>query len=62
MNDDLNAPISMSLKLKEEMNNLPLLDVLIDGDGFSLNIDQLKTFAKNMKKEVIGSSSFSFPS
>ncbi len=52
----------MSLKLKEEMNNLPLLDVLIDGDGFSLNIDQLKTFAKNMKKEVIGSSSFSFPS
>jgi hypothetical protein len=62
LNDDLNAPISMSLKLKEEMNNLPLLDVLIDGDGFSLNIDQLKTFAKNMKKEVIGSSSFSFPS
>jgi hypothetical protein len=52
----------MSLKLKEEMNHLPLLDALIDGDGFGLNIDQLKTFAKNMKKEVIGSLSFSFPS
>jgi hypothetical protein len=62
LNDALNATISMSLKLKEEMNHLPLLDALIDGDGFGLNIDQLKTFAKNMKKEVIGSLSFSFPS
>jgi hypothetical protein len=52
----------MSLKLKEEMNHLPFLDALIDGDGFGLNIDQLKTFAKNTKKEVIGSLSFSFPS
>jgi hypothetical protein len=45
LNDALNATISMSLKLKEEMSHLPLLDALIDDDGFALNIDQLETFA-----------------
>jgi hypothetical protein len=29
----------MSLKLKEEMNHLPLLDAWIDDDDFSLNIE-----------------------
>ncbi len=42
----------MSLKLKEEMNHLPLLDVLIDDDDFSLNFE-LNVFAKNIKNEVI---------
>jgi len=35
----------MSLKLKEEMNRLPLLDFLIDDDDFSLNIE-MKFFCK----------------
>jgi hypothetical protein len=38
LNDALNATISMSLKLKGEINLLPLLGALIDGDGFGLNI------------------------
>jgi hypothetical protein len=43
----------MSLKLKEEMNHLHLLDALIDNDDFGLTIE-LRTFAKNMNKEIIG--------
>jgi len=43
----------MSLKLKEEMNHLILMDVLINDDDSSLNIE-LGTFEKNIKKEVIG--------
>jgi hypothetical protein len=42
----------MSLKLKEEMNNLPMLDAFVD-DNFSSDIE-LEAFAKKMKKEVIG--------
>jgi hypothetical protein len=42
----------MSLKLKEKMNHLPLLDALIDDDDFSLNT-KLDFFAKNIKNEVI---------
>jgi len=42
----------MTLKLKEKMNHLPLLDVLIIDDDYNLNIE-LQTFAKNVKKEVI---------
>jgi hypothetical protein len=42
----------MSLKLKEEMNHLPLPNVLIDDDDFGLTFE-LGTFAKNIKKEVI---------
>jgi hypothetical protein len=43
----------MSLKLKEDMNHLLLMDVLIDDDDSNLNIE-LRTFEKNTKKEVIG--------
>jgi hypothetical protein len=42
----------MSLKLKEKMNHLPLLNVLIDDDDFGLTFE-LRTFANNIKKEVI---------
>jgi hypothetical protein len=42
----------MSLKLKEEMNHLPLLDAWIDDDDDSdLNIG-LETFAMNIKKVI----------
>jgi len=42
----------MSLKLKEEMNHLPLLDAWIDDDDDSdLNIG-LETFTKNIKKVI----------
>jgi hypothetical protein len=41
----------MSLKLKEEMKHLPLLDAWIDDDDFDLNIG-LETFAKNIKKVI----------
>jgi hypothetical protein len=46
----------MSLKLKEEMNHLPLLDAWIDDDDFDLNI-VLETFTKNIEKviKIIGS-------
>jgi hypothetical protein len=43
----------MSLKLKEEMNHLHLLDALIDNDNFGLTIE-LGTFTKNINKETIG--------
>jgi hypothetical protein len=49
----------MSFRLKEEMNNLPILDVLFD-DDFNLHIE-LGNFAKNMK-EVVGVIDFSSPS
>jgi hypothetical protein len=49
----------MTRKLKEEMNNLPMFDVLFD-DDFSLNIE-LGIFAKNTKKEVIGVIDFLSP-
>ncbi len=51
--DALNVTIFMSLKSKEEMNHLPLLDALIDNDDFGLTIE-LGTFAKNINKEIIG--------
>jgi hypothetical protein len=41
----------MSLKLKEEMNHLPLLDAWIDDDDSDLNIG-LETFANNIKKVI----------
>jgi hypothetical protein len=59
LNDALNAAISMSLKLKEEMNHFLLLDVLINDDDFGLNIES-GTFGKNITKEVIGSLTLSF--
>jgi len=40
------------MKLKEKMNHLILLDVLIDDDDFGFNIE-LGTLAKNIKKKVI---------
>ncbi len=43
----------MSLKLKEKINHLLLMDVLIDDDDSSFNIE-LRTFEKKIKKEVIG--------
>jgi hypothetical protein len=42
----------MSLKLKEKMNHLLLLNVLIDDDDFDLTFE-LGTMANNIKKEVI---------
>jgi hypothetical protein len=39
LSDALNAVISMTLKLKEKMNHLPLLDVLIIDDDYGLNIE-----------------------
>jgi hypothetical protein len=45
LNDALNATILMSLKLKENMNHLLLMDILIDDDDSSLNIE-LGTFEK----------------
>jgi hypothetical protein len=39
----------MSLKLKEEMNHLLLLNVLIDDDEFGLTFE-LGTLANNIKK------------
>jgi hypothetical protein len=47
----------MTLKLKEKMNHLPLMDVLIIDDDYGLNIE-LQTFVKNVKKEVIGMINF----
>jgi hypothetical protein len=44
--------MSMSLKLKEKMNNLLVLDAFVD-DDLGLDIE-LEIFAKNMKKEAIG--------
>ncbi len=42
----------MSLKFKEEMNNLSMLDAFADDDS---NLDiELEAFVKKMKKEVIG--------
>jgi hypothetical protein len=42
----------MSLKLKEGMNHLLVLDTFIDDDS---NLDiELGTFARNVKKEVCG--------
>jgi hypothetical protein len=49
LNDDLNATISMNLKLKREMNHLFLSNALID-DGLTI---ELGFFSKNIKKEVI---------
>jgi hypothetical protein len=49
----------MNLRLKEKINNLPMLDVLFDND-FNPHIE-LEIFAKNMK-EVIGVIDFSSPS
>ncbi len=50
----------MSLKLKEEMNHLLLLDAGIDDDDYDFNIG-LETFAKNIKK-LIKSWTLSFAS
>jgi hypothetical protein len=52
LNDALHIAISMSLKLKEGMNHLLVLDAFIDDDS-NLNIE-LGTFARNVKKEVCG--------
>jgi hypothetical protein len=57
--DALNVTIFKSLKFKEEMNHLPLLDALIDNDDFGLTIE-LGTFAKNISKEIIGVIDFLF--
>jgi hypothetical protein len=46
LNDVLNIAISMRLKLKEEMNHLFLLNVLIDDDDYNLNVNKLGTLAK----------------
>ncbi len=51
MNDVLNIATSMSLKLKEEMKHVPLLDAWNDDDDSNLNIG-LETFAKNIKKVI----------
>ncbi len=45
LSDALQTPISMSLKLKEEMNNLLVLDVLVESNDSSLDIE-LGVFAK----------------
>jgi hypothetical protein len=45
LSDALQIAISMNLKLKEEMNNLLMLDVLVESNYFSLDID-LGVFAK----------------
>jgi hypothetical protein len=52
LSDALNLAISMSLKLKKEMNHHLILDVLIDDDS-SLDI-KLGSLARNTKKEVCG--------
>jgi hypothetical protein len=39
LSDALQIAISMSLKLKEEMNNLLVLDVLVEFNDFSLDIE-----------------------
>ncbi len=49
----------MGLKQKETMNHLLLSDVLIDDDDYGLFFE-LGTFAKNIKKEVIGVINYSF--
>ncbi len=49
MNDALNITISMSLKLKEEMNHLPLLDAWIDDDDFDFNMGW-KLLQRTLKK------------
>ncbi len=43
----------MGFKQKEAMNHLLLSNVLIDDDDYGL-LFELGTFAKNVKKEVIG--------
>jgi hypothetical protein len=53
LNDVLNTTISMSLKLKEEMNHLLLSNALIDDDDDDCLTVELGTLAKNNKKEVI---------
>jgi hypothetical protein len=53
LNYALNVAISMSLKLKEEMNHFLLLDVLVNDDDFGLNIE-LGTFAKSLQKKSSG--------
>ncbi len=45
LSDALQIAISMSLKLKEEMNNLLVLDVLVESNDFNLDIE-LEIFAK----------------
>jgi hypothetical protein len=52
LSDALNATISMNLKLKEEMNYLLVLDVLID-DASSFDVE-LVILARNIKREVCG--------
>ncbi len=49
LNDALNITISMSLKLKEEMNHLPLLDAWIDDDDFDFNMGW-KLLQRTLKK------------
>jgi hypothetical protein len=51
LSDVLNVAISTSFKLKERVNHLPLLNGLIDDDGFRL-IVELGTFVNNIKKKV----------
>jgi hypothetical protein len=45
LSDALQTTISMSLKLKEEMNNFLVLDLLVKSNDFSLDIE-LGVFAK----------------
>jgi hypothetical protein len=47
----------MSLKQKEEMNYLLLLNALIDDEDFGLTI-KLRTFTKNIKKVIVVIDSF----
>ncbi len=45
LNDALNVPTSITLKLKKEMNHLLLLDALIDDDsGLNIELETLRRF------------------
>jgi hypothetical protein len=57
LSDLLNVTIFMSLKWKEEMNYLLLLNTLIHDEHFGLTI-KLGTFPKNIKKIIVVIDSF----
>jgi hypothetical protein len=52
LSDVLHVAIATSFKLKEQINNLPILDKLVE-DDLSTNI-KLRNLAMNMKKEICG--------
>ncbi len=57
LSDVLNVTIFMSLKRKEEMNYLLLLNALIDDEDFGLTI-KLEIFTKSIKKVIVVIDSF----